>query len=99
MADGLRLLRLGVETHLVTSHAALPLLIRHPGGLVVEVTDGTREFNEAHYRGECDVFYDLTKVSVTRLGRAQATGGPVVTGGPVASHFSGRLPGLRAMHR
>ena len=70
--DGLRLLRLGVETHLVTSHAALPLLIRQPGGLAVEVTDGTHEFNEAHYRGECGAFYDLAKVSVTRLGRAQA---------------------------
>ncbi|QGK70884.1 SDR family NAD(P)-dependent oxidoreductase [Allosaccharopolyspora coralli] len=70
--DGLRLLRLGVETHLVTSHAALPLLVRKPGGLVVEVTDGTHEFNEAHYRGECSMFYDLAKVSVARLGRAQA---------------------------
>ncbi len=38
---GLRLLRLGVETHLITSHFALPLLIREPGGLVVEMTDGT----------------------------------------------------------
>ncbi len=82
--DGLRLLRLGVETHLVTSHAALPLLIRKPGGLVVEVTDGTHEYNEAHYRGECSMFYDLAKVSVNRLGRAQAEelrpfGGTAVT--------------------
>lgn len=82
--DGLRLLRLGVETHLVTSHAALPLLIRKPGGLVVEVTDGTHEHNEAHYRGECSMFYDLAKVSVNRLGRAQAEelrsfGGTAVT--------------------
>ena len=42
---GLRLLRLGVGTHLITSHHALPLLIRRPGGLVVEVTDGTAEYN------------------------------------------------------
>src|SRR5688500_14102614 len=47
---GLRLLRLGVETHLVTSHVALPLLIRRPGGLVVEVTDGTRAYNDTRYR-------------------------------------------------
>ena len=46
--DGLRLLRLAVETHLITSHHALPLLIRRPGGLVVEMTDGTRDYNDAH---------------------------------------------------
>jgi NAD(P)-dependent dehydrogenase (short-subunit alcohol dehydrogenase family) len=33
---GLRLLRLAVETHAITSHHALPLLLRRPGGLVVE---------------------------------------------------------------
>src|SRR5688572_32293203 len=54
---GLRLLRLGLETHVVTSHAALPLLIRQPGGLVVEVTDGTEQYNRANYRDS--LFYDL----------------------------------------
>ncbi|GIH08573.1 short-chain dehydrogenase [Rhizocola hellebori] len=63
--NGLRLLRLGIETHLVTSHAALPLLIRQPGGLVVEVTDGTEQYNTENYRGS--FFYDLAKVSVHRL--------------------------------
>ena len=29
---GLRLLRLAVDTHLITSHHALPLLLRRPGG-------------------------------------------------------------------
>src|SRR4051794_25378084 len=38
---GLRTLRLGVDTHAITSHIALPLLLETPGGLVVEVTDGT----------------------------------------------------------
>ena len=38
---GLRTLRLGVDTHAITSHFALPLLIKTPGGLVVEVNDGT----------------------------------------------------------
>ena len=38
---GLRTLRLGVETHAITSHFALPLLIRTQGGLVVEVNDGS----------------------------------------------------------
>ena len=45
--DGLRMLRLAIDTHLITSHFALALLIRRPGGLVVEMTDGTLEYNAA----------------------------------------------------
>jgi NAD(P)-dependent dehydrogenase (short-subunit alcohol dehydrogenase family) len=66
---GLRLLRLGIETHLITSHFALPLLIRKPGGVVVEMTDGTRDYNDGNYR--ISVFYDLVKTSVIRLAYAQ----------------------------
>ena len=62
---GLRILRLAVETHLVTSHHLLPLLIAEPGGLLVEVTDGTDAYNSTHYR--ISVFYDLAKVAVNRL--------------------------------
>ncbi|QYG95263.1 SDR family oxidoreductase [Iamia sp. SCSIO 61187] len=69
LAKGLRLLRLAVDTHLVTSHHALPLLIRRPGGLVVEMTDGTTEYNAATYR--LSAFYDLAKWSVIRLAWAQ----------------------------
>src|SRR3954469_16442556 len=43
--DGLRILRLAIDTHLVTSHHLLPLLITEPGGLLVEVTDGTVAYN------------------------------------------------------
>jgi NAD(P)-dependent dehydrogenase (short-subunit alcohol dehydrogenase family) len=63
--DGLRLLRLAVETHAITSHHALPLLLRHPGGLVVEMTDGTADYNRATYRNS--FFYDLAKSSVLRM--------------------------------
>ncbi|WP_409181295.1 SDR family oxidoreductase [Amycolatopsis sp. VS8301801F10] len=66
---GLRILRLGVETHLVTSHFLLPLVIREPGGLVVEVTDGTAAHNAERYR--ISVFYDLAKASVNRLAFSQ----------------------------
>jgi NAD(P)-dependent dehydrogenase (short-subunit alcohol dehydrogenase family) len=66
---GLRLLRLAVDTHLITSHFALPLLIRRPGGLVVEMTDGTREYNDENYR--VNAFYDLAKASALRLAFAQ----------------------------
>ncbi|THA24686.1 SDR family oxidoreductase [Streptomyces sp. RKND-216] len=63
--DGLRLLRLAVETHAITSHHALPLLLRNPGGLVVEMTDGTAEYNARNYR--VSFFYDLAKSSVLRM--------------------------------
>lgn len=72
LENGLRLLRLAVDTHLITSAHALPLLIRNSGGLVVEMTDGTAEFNDANYRAEVGAYYDLAKTSVTRLARAQA---------------------------
>jgi NAD(P)-dependent dehydrogenase (short-subunit alcohol dehydrogenase family) len=67
---GLRTLRLGVETHAITSHFALPLLIRTPGGLVVEVTDGTDEYNAT--RSRVSFFYDLAKASVNRMAFALA---------------------------
>ncbi|HEY3572722.1 MAG TPA: SDR family oxidoreductase [Arthrobacter sp.] len=70
LAGGLRMLHGAVDTHLVTSHFALPLLIRRPGGLVVEMTDGTREYNAAHYR--LSAFYDLAKSAVLRLAFSQA---------------------------
>ncbi|MGW1718748.1 SDR family oxidoreductase [Streptomyces sp. NPDC002156] len=66
--NGLRLLRLAVETHAITSHHALPLLLRNPGGLVVEMTDGTAEYNRDNYR--LSFFYDLAKSSVLRMGFA-----------------------------
>ena len=67
---GLRTLRLAVDTHAITSHFALPLLIQKPGGLVVEVTDGTDEYNAAHYR--VSFFYDLAKAAVNRMAFALA---------------------------
>jgi NAD(P)-dependent dehydrogenase (short-subunit alcohol dehydrogenase family) len=68
--DGLRLLRLAIDTHLVTARFAFPLLVRQPGGLVVEVTDGTAEYNAEHYR--LNVYYDLAKIAPIRLARSWA---------------------------
>jgi NAD(P)-dependent dehydrogenase (short-subunit alcohol dehydrogenase family) len=70
LQNGLRLLTLGVHTHLITAHYALPLVIEREGGLLVEVTDGTAEYNAEHYR--INPFYDLAKVSVTRMAWAHA---------------------------
>jgi NAD(P)-dependent dehydrogenase (short-subunit alcohol dehydrogenase family) len=67
---GLRTMRLAVDTHAITSHFAIPLLIETPGGLVIEVTDGTDEYNAANYR--VSFFYDLAKASVNRMAFALA---------------------------
>lgn len=67
--QGLKLFDAGFTTHLITSHCALGLLTRSSGGLVVEVTDGTREYNAGHYRST--VFLDITKTAVDRLAFAQ----------------------------
>jgi NAD(P)-dependent dehydrogenase (short-subunit alcohol dehydrogenase family) len=70
LTDGLRILRLAIDTHLVTARYAFPLLIERRGGLVVEVTDGTAEYNADHYR--LNVYYDLAKVVPIRLARSWA---------------------------
>lgn len=65
LENGLRLLRLGIDTHLITAHHALPLMIEGSGCLLVEVTDGTAAYNATHYR--LSPFYDLVKVAATRM--------------------------------
>ncbi len=67
---GLHTLHLAVDTHAITSHFAIPLLIKTPGGLVVEVNDGTDEYNATNYR--VSFFYDLAKASVGRMAFALA---------------------------
>lgn len=82
----MRLVRAGLLTHLHTAHAALPLLTRNPGGLHIEITDGTAGFNASHYRES--IFLDLTKTAVSRLafglghelGKAGATAVAVTPG-------------------
>ncbi len=65
---GLHMLRLAVDTHAITSHFAIPLLIQTRGGLVIEVNDGTAEYNGSRYRNS--FFYDLAKAAVLRMGFA-----------------------------
>ena len=66
LEKGLRALRNGLETHLITLHTVLPLLVRREAGLVVEITDGDDMFND-RYRGT--MFFDVVKVAITRLGK------------------------------
>ena len=68
LEKGLRLLRLGIDTHLITAHFALPLLVETEGGLLVEMTDGTADYNATRYR--LSPFYDLAKTAVNRMGWA-----------------------------
>ncbi|GIN23302.1 SDR family oxidoreductase [Siminovitchia fordii] len=70
LEKGLRMLRLAIDTHLITSHYALPLLIKNEGGLVIEMTDGTKEYNNENYR--IPMFYDLAKSSVIRIAEGLA---------------------------
>jgi NAD(P)-dependent dehydrogenase (short-subunit alcohol dehydrogenase family) len=65
LQNGLRMLRLAIDTHLITAHHALRLLIEKPGGLHIEVTDGTAEYNATHYR--ISPFYDLAKMAPIRM--------------------------------
>ena len=69
LGKGLRILRLAIDTHIITSKYLLPLLISQPGGLLVEVTDGTTKYNASNYR--ISVYYDLAKVAVNRLAYSQ----------------------------
>jgi len=71
IAGGMRMLRMGIDTHLITSAKALPLMLRGEHGLVVEVTDGTSEYNRS-FRRDVGFYYDLVKASVERIALALA---------------------------
>ena len=67
LAGGLRMLQMGVHTHLITCHAAIPLMLRTAApGLIVEMTDGTSQAN-AEFRRNVGFFYDLVKANVERI--------------------------------
>jgi NAD(P)-dependent dehydrogenase (short-subunit alcohol dehydrogenase family) len=66
LAGGLRMLEMGVHSHLITAARALPLLLQGERGLLVEMTDGTHEHNRA-YREGVGLYYDLVKANVERI--------------------------------
>jgi NAD(P)-dependent dehydrogenase (short-subunit alcohol dehydrogenase family) len=70
-AGGLRMLQMGVHTHLITCRAAIPLMLRTAAaggahGLVIEMTDGTSAAN-AEFRRNVGFYYDLVKANVERI--------------------------------
>jgi NAD(P)-dependent dehydrogenase (short-subunit alcohol dehydrogenase family) len=108
LAKGQRMLRLAIDTHVITSLFALPLLIKHPAGLVIEMTDGTAEYNADHYR--LSLFYDLAKTSITRIAWAlskelephRGTGIALTPGwlrSEQARTATAAQPGVRSPHR
>jgi NAD(P)-dependent dehydrogenase (short-subunit alcohol dehydrogenase family) len=70
LEGGLFSLRSGVDTHIISSHFLLPLLIKNKGGLMVEIGDGTASYNETTYRPT--FFYYLAKTMVNRIAWALA---------------------------
>jgi NAD(P)-dependent dehydrogenase (short-subunit alcohol dehydrogenase family) len=54
---GLLMLQRGIHTHLLASHAAIPLLLRGGGGLIAGITD----------RGAMSFFHGFVKTSVMRI--------------------------------
>ncbi len=66
LPGGLRMLRMGIDTHLITAHHALPLMLSGTQALVVEMTDGTFEYNKK-FRAGVGFYYDLVKAAVERI--------------------------------
>lgn len=85
---GLRMLQMGVRTHLITCQAAIPLMLRTAAadgtqGPVIEMTDGTSEAN-AQFRRNVGFYHDLVKANVERMVKgltAELTGHPVTAVG------------------
>ncbi len=66
LTGGLRMLRMGLDTHLITARFGIPLLLHDGGGVLIEMTDGTSEFN-ADYRHGVGFYYDFVKAGVARI--------------------------------
>jgi NAD(P)-dependent dehydrogenase (short-subunit alcohol dehydrogenase family) len=85
---GLRMLQMGVHTHLITLRGAIPLMLRTATaggttGLIIEMTDGTSAAN-AEFRHGVGFYYDLVKANIERIVKglsAELTSRPVTAVG------------------
>jgi NAD(P)-dependent dehydrogenase (short-subunit alcohol dehydrogenase family) len=68
LSGGLRMLRMGIDTHLITANKAIPLMLngKSEHGLIVEMTDGTSEYNKKFRQG-VGFYYDQVKAAVERI--------------------------------
>lgn len=64
--NGLKMLDRAINTHIITSHYAAPLLVKRKQGIIFEITDG----KTYDYRGT--FFYDLVKITVMRMAKTMA---------------------------
>lgn len=64
--NGLKMLDRAINTHIITSHYAAPLLVKRKQGIIFEITDGKTN----DYRGT--FFYDLVKTTVMRMAKTMA---------------------------
>lgn len=66
LKNGLRMLRMGIDTHIITLSKAIPLILETGNGVVIEMTDGTSDFNR-EYRADVGFYYDLVKATIERI--------------------------------
>jgi len=66
LENGLHMLKQAIDSHIITSHYAVPLMLGRRGAIIFEITDG----DAFYYRG--NIFYDLVKISVIRLAFAMS---------------------------
>jgi len=66
LQNGLKMLNQAINSHIITSHYAVPLLVKRGQGIVFEITDG----KTYDYRGT--FFYDLVKTTVMRMAKTMA---------------------------
>ncbi|MCR8633261.1 SDR family oxidoreductase [Paenibacillus radicis (ex Xue et al. 2023)] len=66
LSDGLLIQQLAVQSHMITSYYAAPLMVEKKKGLIIEITDGF----DYRYRG--NLYYSLAKVSVIHLAASMA---------------------------
>lgn len=64
--NGIQMQTTAVQSHIITSHYGVPLMVKNKKGLVIEITDGV----DYEYRGS--MFYSLAKISTIHLAQAMA---------------------------
>jgi NAD(P)-dependent dehydrogenase (short-subunit alcohol dehydrogenase family) len=66
LEKGFEVINTAVNTHIITAHEAIPLMIDSNGGMIVEITDG----DGYYYRGQ--FYYDFVKTTTIRMALAWA---------------------------
>jgi NAD(P)-dependent dehydrogenase (short-subunit alcohol dehydrogenase family) len=70
LEKGIDVMRNAIESHVITNHFLLPLVLKGEG-ILFEVSDGTLKYNLENYRCEC-FYYDISKLAINRLAWAMS---------------------------